>query len=127
MSEFVLARDIFFDSDYLVSRDGDWTVVEGTEAMRQALYHRLITSPGEFKMRPDYGVGVLDFVKEAMTAAMVEQLKTRIRTNLLQDRRIQDVAVSVQQLENALRLNVIVTIKGQRMTFRPFDFARDAG
>jgi phage baseplate assembly protein W len=124
MSDFVLARDIFFDSDFLASRDGDWTVVEGTEAMRQALYHRLITSPGEFKMRPDYGVGVLDFVKEA---SMVEQLKTRIRTNLLQDRRIQDVAVSVQQLENALRLNVIVTTKGQRMTFRPFDFARDAG
>jgi phage baseplate assembly protein W len=122
----LLARDIRFDSDYTVAPKGDWATVEGPEAMRQAVYQRLITSPGEYRARREYGVGIMDFLKEAMATAMVAELKTRVRANLLQDRRIQDVLVTVEEKENALRLNIAVTIKGQRMTFRPFDFARAA-
>lgn len=122
----LLGRDILFDGDYHVTPDGDWQVIEGLDAMRQAIYHRLITRPGEFKARPEYGVGIYDYVKEAKTPAMLAQLKTRIRTNLLRDRRISDVEVTLEDLTGnlpGLKVGVTVLIAGERLNLGAFVFA----
>ena len=120
-----LGKDVVFDGDFHVFPDGDWTLVTGLEAVRQAIYHRLITRPGEYKARPEYGVGVQDFVKEEKTSAKVEELKTRIRTQLLQDRRIEGVEVAVEVLESAVKVAVSVRVKGTALTFRPFLFTEE--
>lgn len=121
----LLGKDIFFDGDFHVAPDGDWLLVAGLEAMRQAVYHRLITRPGEFKYRPEYGVGCQDYVKEEKTPARISELQTRIRAQLLRDRRIESVAVAIEELESALKVSVGVTVNGQALTFRPFLFTED--
>jgi phage baseplate assembly protein W len=122
----LLGRDIYFSDDFVVTPDGDWKAVEGVEAMRQAVYRRLITRPGEYRARPEYGVGITDYLKEAKTPAMMADLKTRIRTNLLLDRRIADVVVTLEDLTGALpglKVGVWVTIAGERLNLGAFVFA----
>lgn len=124
----LLGRDILFDRDYHVTPSGDWQTVEGLAAIRQWIYHCLITSPGEFRARPDYGCGVKRYVKEEKTAALKAQLKTTIRTQLLRNRKLQDVVVTVDELSVAvagaqgLLVGVGVTVKGQALNIGSFQF-----
>jgi phage baseplate assembly protein W len=122
----LLGRDILFDGDFHVTPDGDWQVIEGIPAIRQWIYHCLITNPGEFKMRPDYGCGVKRYVKEEKTPALKAQLKTQIRTQLLRNKRLQDVLVTVENLADSvpgaegLLVGVWVTVKGRQLNVGDF-------
>jgi phage baseplate assembly protein W len=122
----VLGRDILFDGDFQATPDGDWQTVEGIAAMRQAVYHRLITRPGEYRFRPEYGVGVQDFLKEEMTPSAIADLKTRIRTNILQDRRVSDTVVTVDELTAGpgLQIGVWVTVAAEKLSLGTFIFPR---
>ncbi len=125
----LLGKDILFDGDFHVTPDGDWQLVEGLAAIRQWIYHCLITNPGEFKMRPDYGCGVKRYVKEEKTAALMAQLKTQVRTQLLRNKRLQDVLVTVEDLASTitnaqgLLVGVWVTVKGQKLNTGSFQIA----
>jgi hypothetical protein len=53
-----LLNDLLLDDDFTVSAQGDFALVEGVANVRQALLHRLLTTPGTVVHRPEYGVGI---------------------------------------------------------------------
>ena len=122
--------DILFRDGDLVKANGDYVRVGGVDNLRAAIYRRLITKPGEFRFRPTYGVGVASYVKKAQTQANLDALRTRIIDNLLQDKRINEVDVTIQSItlngEYVLQVYVRVTALGNKLTFQPFTFAQEA-
>lgn len=111
-------RDIWFDHSAQgvvqrqVTPDGDWLMVEGIAALRQAIIRRIITNPGEWQTSPDYGVGARNYVKERNTRASREALSNRIKDQLSQDPRVAKVEqVVVESSDALLRIAVQVTPK----------------
>lgn len=93
-----------------ITPHGDWLIVDGIEALRQAIIRRIITSPGEWKTLPGYGVGARDYVKARNIRATRDELTNRIRDQLMQDARIAKVEqVVVEASEHTLRINVQIS------------------
>lgn len=123
----LLGEDIFFDGDYSITPAGDLAVVTGLDALRAAIYRRLLTRPGEFKLRPDYGVGVMDFVKKRRTQTTLDALRQRITDQLSLESRIQEVLdIGVERIDDGLKVKVVVRAAGKALTFRPFLFTEAA-
>ncbi len=123
-----LGKDVAFDSDYHRGANGDWQTLTGVALIRQAVFHRLITTPGEFAARPEYGVGVEEFLKEEMTDAKLAELTTRIRTQLLLDRRISRVDVSLKEFAapgTGVEVGISIIASGQALSLAPFFITRD--
>lgn len=118
-----LGADIFFDGDLHVHAGGDFVLVEGLAAMRQAIYHRLLTKPGEYKRNPNYGVGVMSYVKRRRTRSVLDHLRGRIIDQLSLDRRIDEVlSVVVENITDGVKIAIKVRVAGEALTFRPFEF-----
>ncbi len=118
-----LGKDIFFDGDFHVAAHGDYTLLEGEEALRQAIYRRLLTRPGEYRARPEYGVGVLSFVKKRKTTATLSELRQKIIDQLSIDTRIASVPeVVVEGFDDGIKIAIVVEISGKTLRFAPFDF-----
>lgn len=126
-------EDIYFDiarpdvelgqADYTITASGDWAPVSGREALRQSLLRRLLTSPGEWQTKPEYGVGARQYVKAKNTASKRAELESRIRAQFLRDPRVQSVDLaSVSRLEDGspgIRITVIVTPRGRLRSDQP--------
>jgi hypothetical protein len=127
----VLGRDILFTHRLEVGGAGDYLTTEGAENLRAAILRRLLVAPSEYKLRPDYGVGVRLFLKRPATTANIDELKRRIRDQLARERRIErvlDVEVAPQDI-NGLRVYVItiaVVSAGREQRFRPFTISDEA-
>jgi phage baseplate assembly protein W len=118
-----LGKDIFFDGDFHVAAHGDYILLEGEEAVRQSIYRRLLTRPGEFRARPEYGVGVLSFVKKRRTPAAMSELRQRIVDQLSFDPRIASIAdVAVEDIDGGIKISIAIEIAGKTLRFKPFDF-----
>lgn len=121
--------DIFFRGDSVVTAGGDYGRIGGRDNLRAAIYRRLITRPGEFRFRPDYGVGVQTYVKKALTTATSDSLRARIIDQLSQDRRIDSVDVAIELVSvnglPVLKVHIKVQAGGEPRTFEPFTFAED--
>ncbi len=121
--DVLLGKDLLFDGDYGISAAGDYVLLEGIEALRQAIYRRLLTRPGEFRARPEYGVGVLDFVKKRNTLATLDELRQRVFDQLSLDDRISEVrSVVVETIVDGLQIGVVIEAAGETLRFEPFDF-----
>jgi hypothetical protein len=119
----LLGKDIFFDGDFRMTPARDFLLIEGVEAMRQAIYRRLLTKPGEYAARPDYGVGVQLWVKRRRSASSKAELVARIKDQLSLDRRIDEViSVVLEDLPNGLQVAIKVRVAGEAIQFRPFEF-----
>ena len=106
-----------------VSGAGDWVTVEGVEALRQSVNRRLGTPVNGWATRPGYGVGVDEFIEEEMTTSRFAELVNRIRSSLVQDPRIDEVAaVQVGEDGEVFVLRVSIKSKGQPITFADFRF-----
>lgn len=86
-------KDLMFTDDLKLGAGGDYLTWEVSEAVRQAIMRRLMVSPGEFAVRPDYGVGVPDYVKKRGNKATLDELRTKIIAQLGKEDRIQSVDV----------------------------------
>lgn len=124
----LFGRDIWYDvtngldSDYQVNAAGDWLMVEGREALRQSLTRRIITNPGEWATKPEYGVGARLFVKAKNTLAARQELEERIRAELSKDQRVDSIdKVVIEQLSDGpgLRISVVVIPKGETQRRQP--------
>jgi phage baseplate assembly protein W len=120
--------DILFDDDTQVTASGDYATVEGNAALRQAILIRLITSPGEYAIRPDYGCGVGQWVKKRMTKVERDLLRQTIIEQLSQEERISKVEdVVVESLTSGnttgIRITVKVTALGRENSFAFTNFA----
>ena len=122
--------DLLFTNDLHVTPKGDWQIIDGLENLRQAIYRRLQVKPGEFRVRPDYGVGVASYVKKAMPKSRIDELRQRIITQLAKDKRI-DRVVSVEVFPSTgadgavLKIRITVAVLGVTVRFKPFSFAEE--
>jgi hypothetical protein len=123
-------RDKAHYKDYQATPSGDLATDSGQTNLQNALFRRLITSPGAIIHRPNYGVGVKDFQNKAATLPNQRELARRINEQFLQDARVKSVD-SVQMVPNLERPEMTtVTVKltpvGQdqvTMVFTPFNKA----
>lgn len=123
----MLGRNIFFDGDFRVTAAGSWLVVDGVEAVRLALYHRFLTSPGEFAARPNYGAGLRDLVYQPKTPGLRSTIQARVRDQALRDPRVEAVASAVVDFgDDGIQISLAVKLKGQPLTTLPFQFTKEA-
>lgn len=122
-SGVLLGKDLWWSDGLVVTAGGDYQTVEGLEALRQSIYRRLLTRPGDYRARPDYGVGALSFVKRRRRASELDQLKVKIVDQLSLDPRISEVAaVDIASIEGGVSVSISVRAGGETLTFRPFNF-----
>lgn len=126
-------EDIYFDiaapdvelgeADYIITPTGDWLTVTGEEALRQSLIRRIVTNPGEWATKPNYGVGARQYVKAKNTKTTRAELESRIRAQFLFDQRVERVdLVVVEQLEDGsagVKIEVHVTPRGRLRGDKP--------
>lgn len=127
----LLGEDILFTDDFYLTGAGDFVITEGEDTVWQSILHRLATSPGEYKLRPEYGVGCRDFVKGKITRTTMDELGLRIRDNLAQDKRITKIIEVVVQRAivsgvTGVRVYLKAEIAGRVQTFKPFTFVTTA-
>lgn len=123
-------RDLLFNGDRRVDAGGDYVTVDGIENLRQSLIRRILVRPGEYRLRPDYGAGLLSYVRKPFTTTIKAEITQRIKSQVARDRRIEkvvDVDVSVITFNNTpyFRVLVIAQVLGRRQSFRPFTLARE--
>jgi len=121
-------RDLFFDlrsenlADLQVNAAGDWLQASSAEALRQSIRRRMITAPGEWAAKPEYGAGLPRYVKSRLNETTRNEIVERVRSQCLLDERVEGVeSVDVTQTENALRLFVKITPVGRLQTQNTID------
>lgn len=123
LQESILGRDIQFENDYSVDNKGDYTLLVGLPALRQAILARLMVNPGEFKTRPSYGAGVRQFVKKPKTTTNLSRLRERIETQLSRESRIEEIIeVALESNESTITVGVAVRTSGRALKLSPFVF-----
>lgn len=83
--------DILFTDDVQVTSYGDYATISGFEALRQAVRIRLLTTPGEYAIHPEFGCGLRQFCKKRATQSDRDALRQTIIDQLSQEERIQNV------------------------------------
>lgn len=110
---------------YVTTAAGDWALARGREALRQSLSRRLITNPGEWQTKPDYGVGARQYVKAKNTSSARAELESRIRSQFARDPRVHSVdLVTVNRLDDGspgVKISVKVTPRGRLRADQPLD------
>ena len=103
-------NDIEAQPNYVITTAGDYALATGTEALRQALMRRTITSPREWPTLKNFGVGAKDYVKEKDTPASRAELEATIRSQYLQDPRVDSIdSVTIDSLEGG-GLDILVMV-----------------
>lgn len=119
--------DLVFENDFQIDPDGDLACISGLKNLKQALFHRFITTPGTLVHRPDFGVGVKDYQNAPMTLENQRSLALRTKEQFEQDFRVDSVegfSFTVDPLD-PYKLTVFVRIKPSgfqevTMEFVPF-------
>lgn len=83
--------DIFFTDDIQVNGSGDYATLSGLDALRQAIRIRLLTTPGEYAIHPEFGCGLRQFCKKRATQSDRDALRQIIIDQLSEEERIQNV------------------------------------
>lgn len=79
-----------FDGQW--ASNDDYAVIAGLGNLRQAIYHRLITNPGELFAHPDYGCGLEEYVSAPIDLTTKAELTKRIKEQLTRDPRVAKVS-----------------------------------
>ena len=120
--------DLLFTDDLQLTAFGDYAEVTGLEALRQAVRCRLITTPGEYAIRPEYGCGLRQFVKKRATQSERDTLRQTIIDQLAQEERIQNVEeVTVESFTSGtitgVKIFVRIVALGRENSFNVQTFA----
>lgn len=99
--------------DFVKTSNGDLGTVSGLANYKLALFHRLITTPGDYVHRPTYGVGILRYQNGLSSFAKQQELATKIKEQFLLDPRTQSVSsVSIANSDENPQLTVVrVSVK----------------
>ena len=79
---------LFTQGDLQITAAGDYANVIGLASVKQAVYNRLITAPGEYAVYPTYGVGILLYLKKRIVKSEIDALTNAIIAQLAQEDRI---------------------------------------
>lgn len=122
-----LFKDLAMVGDLVRAPTGDIATIQGLANYKNALFHRLITTPGSLVHRPGYGVGILEWQNSLSSFANQQALAQKITDQFMQDPRTESVTgVSIVTNDSDPRQTVVavrVVPKGyteQAMKFTPF-------
>ncbi|HEY6018423.1 MAG TPA: GPW/gp25 family protein [Candidatus Paceibacterota bacterium] len=116
----LFGTDLYFSDDLQLTSTGDYSTVEGQDALKQAIKIRLITAPGEYAVHPEFGCGVTRWVKKRMSQADMDNLRQTIIDQMSKEPRIQkvnDVAVDLLTTGTGVKITVRVTALGREQSF----------
>lgn len=118
----LFGEDLLFDDDLQLTASGDYAYVSGTAAVRQAILVRLLTAPGEYAVRPDFGVGIRSWVKKRLTVSEIDTLRQLVIDQLTKETRIERVeSVIVERITTndltGISVKVKATIIGREQSF----------
>lgn len=127
-AEEIYKRDLAFASDFVVSAAGDLETATGLENLKDALFRRLVTTPGSLIHRPNYGVGIKAFQNSINSVETQRQIAGRIQEQYERDPRVEKVlGVSIRNFSDAEpeKIEIVVRYKpvgyGElQTTFTPF-------
>lgn len=71
---------LLWGQDLTASATGDLELAIGTELGQQRVLRRLLTNPGDYIWRPDYGAGLGQFVGQTVNVSMIQAV---IRSQIL--------------------------------------------
>lgn len=123
----LFGQDLLHDNDLHLDAASDYLVLDGKAALKQALYHRLLVSPGEFALRPEYGAGLSRLVKRRMSRSELDGIEQRVVEQLSRDDRIDRVVeVKAESFtigdKPGLKVYVKILVAGEEVRL-PFSFA----
>jgi phage baseplate assembly protein W len=116
----LFGTDLYFDDNIQLTSTGDYSTVEGMAALKQAIKIRLITAPGEYAVRPEFGCGVTKWVKKRMSKADLDALRQTIFDQMAKEPRIQkvnDVVVDLLTTGTGIKITLRVTALGREQSF----------
>jgi len=87
----VYLTDIRHVSDQGVTPTGDRELISGEANLNNALFHRLITTPGSLIHRPNFGVGIKAFQNTLASLSAQQKLATLIVEQFSLDPRVESV------------------------------------
>jgi phage baseplate assembly protein W len=88
-SDELLGTDLYEQNfDSMWAPNDDYQVIAGLGNLKQAIYHRLITNPGELFAHPEYGAGLEEYISVPIDRSMKSEIMQRIKNQLLQEPRI---------------------------------------
>jgi hypothetical protein len=127
MSDHFL-KDVAFKDDLVATAAGDLDTAEGLTNVKEALFRRLITSPGGIIHRPDYGVGIKKYLGAINSLDVRRRLALEIQEQFLQDERVEEITGisfdSDDDYTGMVTITVRVKLVGydeQSLTFVPFN------
>lgn len=118
--------DLFFNGRLVVTASGDYQLVDGPENLRRALLRRYITTPGTYRLRPDYGAGLGDYLKKPMTKANLDELTVRMREQTARERRVDkviEITLTPTMYDTQQGLHVYVRVQAAGRLIRPLTYA----
>lgn len=125
--EEFLKTDIAFKKDFLQTPSGDLEIVSGLDNVKEALFRRLLTTPGTLIHRPTYGVNIKAFQNGVNNLDSQRKLALAIKEQFEEDSRVEEVlGISVDSKDKTpelVEVRVRVKIVGYGETtfgFVPF-------
>lgn len=111
-----LKKDIAFKSDFVETPSGDLEVISGLDNLKEALFRRLITTPGSVIHRPEYGVNLKAYQNSLSNLENQRRLAQTIKEQFELDSRVEEVSgVSFNVDDNKpdmIKVNVKVSVRG---------------
>lgn len=109
--------DIYLIRDYNPSARGDLTPISGIDNLRESIYRRLVTSPGELIHRPNYGVGIRKFLNRPANESNKRELENLIKMNILNEKRITRInSIKCDWSLDVLMIEIRVQVSGVQTT-----------
>lgn len=99
----------------LVVAGGDYVNETGKSLLRKLIIRRLLAAVGDFYHLPGYGCGLR--VKEPLPVGDIVKLQARIKQQIMQERDVASVSVTITQSTNSMNVGVVAFMKstGQRL------------
>lgn len=86
-----LLTDIAHKNDVIRAANGDLDTIKGLANIKEALFRRLMTTPGALAHRPEYGVGIKDYQNAPNSLANQRSLALRVKDQFERDPRVKEV------------------------------------
>ncbi|MDK2373180.1 MAG: hypothetical protein QI197_07380 [Candidatus Korarchaeota archaeon] len=90
--------------------NGDIGIIEGWECIECYVNDSMKCPPGEVLLHPEWGVGLEEFVGQALNEGMISELKKRVKATLIIGG-FKDVGVTVEQSDKQVAVRVVAVVK----------------
>ncbi len=124
-AEEIYLKDIALITDMQRAPDGDLQSITGLRNLKEALYRRLVATPGTLIHRPDYGVGIKDYLNSVNSLNNQRSLALRVKEQFERDPRVEEV-VSLRFEQDSVvpgKFTIFTKVKAVGLGEAELDFA----